>query len=110
MFAKLLLVILVAALAAVVLLGLRQQRLECAHRMAKLHERLNEHRQALWELRSDIARRCRPDEVRQLVNDQGQAWTILPDPAAIETETLELGSPPPRPMLSSDEAEEDLGG
>ena len=110
MFPKLLLIILIAALTAAVLLGLRQQRLERAHQMSQVHERLNQHHQALWQLRSDIASRCRPEEVHQLVRQQSDDWTILPDPAAIEMRSFEV-IPPPRPMLSSDELEkDDLGG
>lgn len=107
MFSKLLLIILTAALTAVALLGIRQQRLECAHQMAKVHARLSQHHQALWELRSEIARRCRPEEVRRLVEQQRDDWTILPDPAVIETELFEMAPPP---MLSSDELKEEMGG
>ena len=79
--AKLLLITLAAALTAAGLLGIRQRRLETAGRMARVHEQITRNERALWELRCEIARCCRPDEVRRMIESIPVEWTTVPEPA-----------------------------
>jgi len=95
MFGKLLLVILIAALTAVALLILRQQRIETAHEMSVVHQQMLEHERVLWELQCEIARLCRPEEVRRLMQSLQEQWTTIPDPTCAEPaepNTLTLGA------------------
>lgn len=65
MFAKLLTIILAFGIVACVLLVNRQQRIETAHEMSEIHQRLAEHDRTVWQLRAEIARRCSPRELHQ---------------------------------------------
>jgi len=80
MFGKLLLVILAAAFTAAALLVLRQERIDTAHEMSVVHRHMLEHERALWELQCEIARRCRPEEVRRMMDELEEQWTAIPDP------------------------------
>ncbi len=77
MFPKLLVVILALGITACSLLASRQQRIEAAHEAALLHERLIGHERAQWKLRSEIASRCRPDEIRSALSGLGGSWSPL---------------------------------
>jgi len=80
MFSKLLVIIVAMGLTAMGLLIVRQQRIDAAHEIARTHEQIREHERALWRIRSEIARRCRPDEIRRLIESLPEQWTALPDP------------------------------
>jgi hypothetical protein len=75
---KLLLVILAAALTAAGLLVARQRRLDTAHEMSRAHQRIVEHERALWQLRLEIAERCRPEAVRDMIDALGGEWATIP--------------------------------
>jgi hypothetical protein len=78
MFAKLLLVIVAAGAIACMLLVNRQQRIESAHEMSLIHQRLIESERMLWKVRSEIAERCRPRQMREMIARQGGDWTAIP--------------------------------
>ncbi|MDG1898912.1 MAG: hypothetical protein P8I74_03525 [Phycisphaerales bacterium] len=85
MFAKLLMIIVVAGCIALALLGLRQQRLMIVHDMVDTHRTLMEQRRMLWTTRQRIAEACRTPEIQAwLAEDQNrwlaihQPWTVVP--------------------------------
>jgi hypothetical protein len=78
MFAKLLIIIVAIGAAACALLVVRQQRVELAHDVAMTHNRLLQHESALWDLRTEIAARVRPGDVRLLVDRMGGEWSPIP--------------------------------
>jgi hypothetical protein len=79
MFWKLLLVILTAVVTAAMLLAIRQQRLETAHRASIVHRRLATQETALWELQHRIASRCAPEELRAVLESLDLRWEPIPD-------------------------------
>ena len=78
MFAKLFIIILAIGAAACALLVVRQQRIELAHDVAMRHNRLLQHERALWDLRTEIAGRVKPGDVRMLVDQLGGDWQQIP--------------------------------
>lgn len=81
MFAKLVLIIVVSGATAAALLVNRQQRIETAHEMSRVHARLVEQRRVLWQLHHEIARQSRPDRVRVVIDRIDEQWTTIPQPA-----------------------------
>ena len=61
MLAKLLLVMAVAGWTSLALLATRQQRIEAAHEMSRLHADMIRDDALLWSLRRTIHAECRPD-------------------------------------------------
>ena len=61
---KLFIIIVTVGAIACSLLVIRQQRIDTFHEMSLIHHRLLAHERTLWELRSEIAQRCRPSQVR----------------------------------------------
>lgn len=82
MFFKLFIIILSVGALACTLLVIRQQRIEAAHEMSLIHHRLSESERTLWQLRSQIAGACRPEQVRSMVDHLGGEWTAIPAPRA----------------------------
>lgn len=78
MFGKLLLIIVCACAVACALLVIRQQRIDTFHEMTQTHRRLSEHERTLWQMRAEIAERCRPSEVRMAMNSLNLNWVPLP--------------------------------
>lgn len=78
MFAKLLLIIVAVGAVACALLVIRQQRIDTFHEMTQVHRRLSEHERTLWEMRAEIAERCRPSQVRLAMNGLDLNWVPLP--------------------------------
>lgn len=78
MFAKSLVIILTLGATACALLVIRQQRIDTVHEMSVIHQRLLGHERTLWELRSEIAKRCRPSQVRLAMNQMGGTWVPIP--------------------------------
>lgn len=78
MFAKLLAIILAFGATGCALLVIRQQRIDTVHEMSVIHQRLLNHERTLWELRSEIAKRCRPSQVRLAMNQVGGNWVPIP--------------------------------
>jgi hypothetical protein len=78
MFYKLLVIILAIGGSACALLVHRQHRVELAHEVAQAHNRLLQHERVLWELRTEIAGKVRPAEVRRLVEALGGTWVPIP--------------------------------
>jgi hypothetical protein len=91
MFPKLLAVVLAAALTAAALLVARHQRIETAHRMAAVRQRMIERRAALWALERAIAERCDPAVIRDLVEGD-PAWSTIARPPAGGTKSAPTGS------------------
>ncbi len=103
MFAKLLLIILVMGATACALLAIRQQRIETAHESALLHQRLLDGEQVLWKLRSEIAVRCQPDQVRLAMAGLGGSWTpILIRAVESDTTQTHLASHTNAPAIDFD--------
>lgn len=78
MFAKLLLIIVAVGAVACALLVIRQQRIDTFHEITQTHKRLSEHERTLWEMRAEIAERCRPSQVRLAMNGLEIDWVALP--------------------------------
>ena len=71
MFAKMFAVILSVVLLGMVLLNLRQQRLDAMHDMASLHQRVNQLRTAMWDSQTRIAEQMQPTRLRQAIQRAG---------------------------------------
>ena len=82
MFAKLLLIIVAVGAVACALLVIRQQRIDTFHEITQAHLRLQEHERTLWQMRAEIAERCRPSQVRLAMDELGLEWIPLPASAA----------------------------
>jgi hypothetical protein len=78
MFAKLLFVIVAVGAVSCALLVIRQQRIDTFHEMTRVHGRLLEHERTLWQMRADIAERCRPSQVRLAIKQLEHEWAPLP--------------------------------
>jgi hypothetical protein len=93
MFAKLLFIILVLGATACALLVIRQQRFDTVHEMSVIHQRLLGHERTLCELRSEIAKRCRPNQVRLAMNELGGTWVPIPaSPPPYDQRQIRLAS------------------
>ncbi|TVQ53764.1 MAG: hypothetical protein EA377_07415 [Phycisphaerales bacterium] len=79
MFAKLLIIIIVAGCTAATLLVNRQHRIDTAHEIAGLHARIVDHEQNLWRLRQEIASRSRPEDIRRALQSFDRHWVSLPN-------------------------------
>ena len=77
-----LIILLVVGAPASVLLVNRQKRIETFHEMSQVHRRLHNHEFNLWKLRMQIAGRCRPSQVRLLVDRMGGEWQPIPAPGS----------------------------
>ena len=78
MFPKLLVIIVFVGATACALLVIRQQRIDTFHEISTVHHRLLAHERTLWELRGEIAERCRPSQVRLVMNRVGGDWAPIP--------------------------------
>lgn len=93
MFAKALVIILTLGATGCALLVIRQQRIDTVHEMSVIHQRLLGHERTLWELRSEIAKRCRPSQVRLSMNQMGGTWVPIPaSPPRFDQTQLRLAS------------------
>lgn len=100
MFAKLLITILSLGLVAAALLVVRQQRIDIAHDMAALHERIVDQEAQLWRLRAEVVRRCRPEDVRAALEHSGLVWQTIPNqPNNTNNNETRLASDNTRPTL-----------
>jgi hypothetical protein len=96
MYAKLLLIIGVLGATACGLVVIRQQRIETAHETAALHQELVEQRQALWQLRCEVAGSCRPQRLELAVSRLGGSWApVVIEPPDRDTPLLQLASREP---------------
>jgi hypothetical protein len=78
MFGKLLFIIIAVCAVACALLVIRQRRIDTFHDMTRVHGRLLEHERTLWQMRAEIAERCRPSQVRLAMNGLHLEWVPLP--------------------------------
>lgn len=106
MFGKLLLLILLTAATAAALLVNRQQRIDTAHDIAVLHQRIQSQEQTLWQLQSEVADRIRPGRLRQFKDDLGGSWVAIPTSPAHIRPVLRLALQ----HEQARELDEDLGG
>ncbi len=95
MFPKLTLLILSAALTAAALLVVRHRRIETAHEMSVMHAQLLEHERALWRLRGELARRCRPEAVREMTREIPETWIPMLEPREDGARPLPAPAQPP---------------
>ena len=63
-------------LVACVLLGIRQLRVQAAHEMADVQNRIARHDRELWKLRAEIAKVTTPDRVELLARKFGMLTPI----------------------------------
>jgi len=82
MFGKLLLIIIVMGATACALLVNRQQRIDTAHRAARIHQEILLQRQQCWAIRRDIAFESQPERVRAALAEVGGQWSpiVIPEP------------------------------
>lgn len=78
MLVKLVLIIMVVGATASGLLVIRQRRIDTFHEISLIHQRLLMHERTLWELREQIAERCRPSQVRGVMHQIAGQWTPIP--------------------------------
>lgn len=98
MFAKLLFIIMCVGATACALLVIRQQRIDTFHEMSLIHQRLLIHERTLWDLRTEIAQRCRPSQVRLAMNQLGGTWVPIPaTPQPSSRANVRLASNKPQP-------------
>ncbi|MCC7193547.1 MAG: hypothetical protein IT444_12275 [Phycisphaeraceae bacterium] len=67
MFLKGLAIIVFIVGIAVVLLGMRQERLTSMHEMAQLHAKMNRSRQAMWDMQVRVAGKTSPEALAEAV-------------------------------------------
>ena len=101
MLGKLLVIILAAAATAAMLLALRQQRIDTAHEMSLVYQQMLQHERSLWLLQSEIAYRCRPEEVRHMMEQLSEQWKTIPDQGVLDAE--------PSPTASAQGSADDDG-
>lgn len=106
MFPKLLLIILVAGAIAAALLVNRQHRIDTAHEITVLHERLTAKEQTLWRLETEIARRLRPEAIRRQLERMGGEWVALPAPPRKHRDRPERSKPHLAEQRPADHANE----
>lgn len=115
MFSKLLLIILSAGAIASSLLVLRQQKVETIHDISQAYHRQREYQRTLWLLQAEIAHRCRPEALRDMLERQDENWQPIPAlPTSIDGPPL---MPPPidsnsdaAAFLDASESDSELGG
>ena len=73
MYAKVLVLIVCITFVALLLLAMRQQRVEAMHEMVTLHRQINQHRQTLWHWQSKIADTTDPTSLREAIARAGLA-------------------------------------
>lgn len=93
MFEKLLAILLAVGAIGCALLVNRQQRIEASHEMASIHNRLREHRRALWALRADIAALASPAQLQIARRQTAERWV----PIAVEDPAATAVEPAPEP-------------
>jgi hypothetical protein len=97
-FGKLLFIIVAVCAVACALLVIRQQRIDTFHDMTQVHRRLLEHERTLWQMRADIAQRCRPSQVRLAMNGLHVNWVPLPArPTSPDVPEIRLATHPSTP-------------
>lgn len=93
MFGKLLFIIVSVCAVACALLVIRQQRIDTFHDMTQVHRRLIEHERTLWQMRAEIAHRCRPSQVRLAMNGMNVEWVPLPArPTTLDVPEIRLAT------------------
>lgn len=85
MFAKLAVVILGIGATGCSLLALRQQRLEAASELARIQVHVHAQDERLWLLRSEIASRVSPENVRGMATALGPLRPLVPNAPVLAT-------------------------
>ncbi len=103
MFTKFIAIVLALGATACMLLVIRQQRLETAHEMSAIHQRLLECDHSILTLRIEIAAACRPDQLRLAMSQIGGGWMAVETgrPAAVPDRTVLAGPTRPAPYVGS---------
>ncbi len=110
MFAKLLIIIVVAGCTAAALLVNRQSRIDTAHEIAGLHARIVDHEQKLWRLRQEIASRSRPEDIRRALQSFDRHWVSLPNRSRLRAPRPEIRLAEGGAFLIRDARHDDSGG
>lgn len=79
MFAKILVVILSIAATLFIVLVFRQERLNLANEMMNMQRSLVENEARIWQLRSEVAYRTRPDVIQGVIAQDADPWTPIPE-------------------------------
>lgn len=93
MAAKLCAVIMAMGVVAIVVLSLRQARLEAVHELAEAQKRFHQHDRDLYRLRAQIADAIRPDRVHTMAMALGTLHPIGIDPITPEGPALAENEP-----------------
>ena len=111
MFAKLLTLIIVAGLTALALLLTRQEQIDTVHDITQLHHRIQQQRHAVWSIRNEIARACRPSVIEKFRAQAPDLWVDLsiPQPLLPPLMNQEAG-PVYTPPVPLDDGEPSHGG
>ncbi|NBX37049.1 MAG: hypothetical protein EBR10_07490 [Planctomycetes bacterium] len=99
MFAKIAAIIVGVGVLACGVLAQRQQRYELARDISRAHWRMLEQERTLWSLRTEIARRTSPDDVRSAVDRLDRRWRAIP----YRLEPVRLDAAPSNPPQRSTE-------
>ena len=104
MFTKFIAIVLALGATACMLLVIRLQRLETAHEMSAIHQRLTERAHCLLALRIEIATGCRPDRLRLAISEVGGGWMAVETarPAAAPTPRRTAVAVSTLPVLGAD--------
>jgi hypothetical protein len=78
MFTKLLLIVLAAGAVASGLLVLRQRKVETIHEISRAYQRQRQAERTLWTLQAEIARRTRPEALREQLARRRGEWRPIP--------------------------------
>lgn len=84
MLPKLVALILIAGATACGLLVIRQHRIDAAHQMSAIHQRLLQHEQRLWKLRVAIHERLRQDQVALMAENLAAEQDVALSPILLE--------------------------
>ncbi len=79
MLGKLAVLILSFGALSCVLLANRQLRVQSAHELAAVQQRVGDHDRSLWRLRIEIASRVTPGHVEEMSRSMGTLVTISPE-------------------------------
>jgi len=71
MFPKLVILLAALAISGAVLLSWRAQSLALRHEAAKVHTRIDQSRQTVWEMQTRVAKATSPSELREQLDSQG---------------------------------------
>jgi len=88
MFLKCSTAIIIAALTGALLLGLRQQRFETMHEMAKTHSAINSTRQTMWNLQTRVAGSIEPTRLQDAITKANLPFETFTPSAPVQPQLV----------------------